>query len=161
MHCWCHFPGRLHCSLDTATRSTCPPPSTLGLIHLPSYSPDQLSDKFQARPNLPSDLGRDKMATIIQSGRDHGLPTYTQVPHTMLTPKCTYKLKCTVTKLLFSFHFFNPYKRLQIGSNDCKPSLITFHSLQSSAHINNVWAIQPSKHCKPILIKAYTSRPQY
>ena len=25
------------------------------------------------------DLGRDKMATIIQSGRDHGLPTYTQV----------------------------------------------------------------------------------
>ena len=26
-----------------------------------------------------SDLGRDKMATIIQSGRDHGLPTYTQV----------------------------------------------------------------------------------
>ena len=28
---------------------------------------------------LMADLGRDKMATIIQSGRDHGLPTYTQV----------------------------------------------------------------------------------
>ena len=34
---------------------------------------------------LLADLGRDKMATIIQSGRDHGLPTYTQV-HCHLAP---------------------------------------------------------------------------
>ena len=55
---------------------------------------------------LMADLGRDKMATIIQSGRDHGLPTYTQV-HCQLLPSGTIYCmhKKTIQYPLFRTHY--------------------------------------------------------